>query len=98
MTEGFADEVTAVEEAALVTTWAIAAEVLPPNGFPPVFPAQVAVIWWVPMVKLVIEAEVQVPALSVHVPMEVAPSKNVTRPPVAAAGSTLAVKVTPWPK
>jgi hypothetical protein len=91
--EGFAPEVTAVVEAALLTVCARGAEVLTSLAASPPY---AAVNECAPTLSEEVE-NVAVPLLIVAVPSVVLPSRKVTVP-VAVAGVTVAVSVTDCPK
>ena len=93
--EGLSDEVKAVDDAFLFTTWLTAVEVLVRKVASPPY---TAVMEWVPAVSAEVE-KVATPAVSVPVPSTAAPSLKVTVPlgvPVAVL-LTVAVKVTDCP-
>lgn len=92
--DGFGVETTTVVVAGDVdTTWVRTDDVLPPWLASPLY---TAVIEWLPTESVDVDNDA-VPALSVTVPMGLAPSRNCTVP-VAPAGDTVAVNVTLSPK
>jgi hypothetical protein len=90
--DGFNDDDTATEAAALPTVTATAADVLPVSLPSPPY---TAVRLCVPTARFA-AVIVPDPPLSVAVPIAVAPSRNCTVP-VAAAGDTVAVSCTDCP-